>query len=483
MSLRKITTVPAGDGLNVTREEDFSKWYWQVITKTHLVDTCDLSGFYILLPNTMDIWDIIRKEFDAIIKQRGVRNAYFPVFVPESALTKEKHHIEGFSPEVAWVTKTGNEELEERLAVRPTSETIIYPLYAKWIKTYRDLPLKRNSWCNVVRWEFKHAIPFIRSREFLWQEGHSAFMSSAEADDEVIAICNLYKHIYEDILAVPVIQGKKTEYEKFGGAQYTLTCECYIPEANRAVQAATAHHLGDNFSRMFNIKYTDCNNKVQFVQQTSWGFTTRSIGIMIMTHGDNKGLILPPRVAPINVVIIPHIDKNGIVLQASIDIKNLLQNDFIRPYLDDRQKYRVGYKFSEWELNGIPLRLELGLKEITTGTIKAVRRDNNEVIILNMNTLVDDVEILLQIIQHDMLEKARSKLEITKVYSLDELYTAINSGKMALAPHCDTIDCEKSIIGNGIKSLCKPFEQDPLGGCCCNCDDMATTWTLFGKSY
>ena len=483
MSVSKVTSVPAGDGLNIKKDEDFSKWYWQVITKTHLIDTCDLSGFYILLPNTMDIWDNLRKEFDAIIKQHGVRNAYFPLFVPESALTKEKHHIKGFSPEVAWVTKTGNEDLEEKLAVRPTSETIIYPLYAKWIKTYRDLPMKRNSWCNVVRWEFKHAIPFIRSREFLWQEGHSAFVSSAEADDEVSTMCNVYKHVYEDILAVPVIQGKKTEYEKFGGAKYTLTCECYIPDANRAVQAATAHHLGDNFSRMFGIKYVDSNNQEQFVHQTSWGFTTRSIGIMIMTHGDNKGLILPPRVAPINVVIIPHLDKNGIVSQAANNINKLLQTDYIRSHLDNRTDYRAGYKFAEWELNGVPLRLELGLKELNSNTIKAVRRDNGESTVLNMDNLVDDVEILLQIIQHDMLEKARGKLQITKVYSLESLYATINSGGMGLAPHCDTKECETSIIGNGIKSLCKPFIQDPIQGNCCNCDDKAVTWTLFGKSY
>ena len=336
-------SVPAGDGLSVKREEDFSKWYWQVITKAHLIDNCELSGFYVLLPGAIDIWENIKREIDVNIKRHGVKNAYFPLFVSESALTKEKDHIEGFSPEVAWVTKTGSEELQERLAVRPTSETIIYPLYAKWIKSYRDLPMKLNSWCNVVRWEFKHAVPFIRSREFLWQEGHSAFAHEIEASEEVKTICDIYKHIYEDILAVPVIQGRKTEHEKFGGARYTLTCECFIPDANRAVQAATAHHLGDNFSRMFGIKYVGATNEENFVQQTSWGLTTRSIGIMIMTHGDNKGLLLPPRVAPFNVVLIPHLDKKGVVLRWANDILCLLRKDGIRIHLDSRSEYRAGY--------------------------------------------------------------------------------------------------------------------------------------------
>jgi len=232
-------SVPRGDGLSVKKEEDFSKWYWQIVTKGRLIDNSELQGFYVLLPNTMDIWENIKREFDILIKKQGIRNAYFPLFVSETKLIKEKDHIEGFSPEVAWVTKTGDEELVEKLAVRPTSETIIYPLYAKWIKTYRDLPMKMNSWCNVVRWEFKHAIPFIRSREFLWQEGHSAFRSKLEAEEEVKIMCDNYKYIYENILAVPVIQGKKTEHEKFAGARYTLTCECYIPGAGRAVQAAT----------------------------------------------------------------------------------------------------------------------------------------------------------------------------------------------------------------------------------------------------
>ena len=476
-------SVPAGDGLNIKREEDFSKWYWQLITKSHLIDICELSGFYILLPNSIDIWDNIKKEFDDIIKKNDVRNAYFPIFVSESALTKEKEHVEGFMPEVAWVTKTGNEKLKERLAVRPTSETIIYPLYAKWIKTYRDLPLKRNSWCNVVRWEFKHAIPFIRSREFLWQEGHSAFASSKEADDDVKNICDIYKYVYEKILAVPVIQGKKTDTEKFAGALYTLTCECYIPGANRAVQAATAHHLGDKFSKMFNIKYVDSNNEEQYVNQTSWGFTTRSIGIMIMTHSDNKGLVLPPRIAPINVVIIPHFDKNGNVSQAANNIYNKLQSNYIRSHIDTRKEFRAGYKFSEWELNGVPLRLEIGVKEISSNTIKAVRRDTGQTIILNNDTLVNDVEILLQIIQHDMLEAARSKLKISKLSSIDNFHDEIKSGNMVLIPHCDTEDCELFISGNGVKSLCKPLDQPPIEGKCCNCDLDAVTWTLFGKSY
>ena len=296
--------------MQAKREDNFGEWYTQVITRAELIEYYDISGCYILRPDAFAVWETISSWLDTEIKRLGVRNAYFPLMVSERALTTEEEHIADFSPEVAWITRAGQSEMAEPVAIRPTSETVMYPAYAKWIRSHRDLPLKLNQWTNIVRWEFKDAVPFIRSREFLWQEGHSVFATFKEAEEEVLTILELYKRVYEELLAVPVIKGRKSEKEKFAGGYYTTTVEGFIPPVGRAVQGATSHCLGQNFSKMFKIEFEDENKQKAYAWQNSWGLTTRTLGVMYMVHGDNKGLVLPPRVAPRQIVVIPLHFKN-----------------------------------------------------------------------------------------------------------------------------------------------------------------------------
>jgi prolyl-tRNA synthetase len=327
-------------GLSAKKEEDFAAWYTQAITMSEMIDYSDISGCYILRPWSFFIWDTIKNWFDEEIKKIGVQNTYFPLFVSERALKTEKDHIEGFAPEVAWVTKSGESDLAEPIAIRPTSETIMYPFFAKWIRSHRDLPLEINQWCNVVRWEFKDATPFLRSREFLWQEGHTAHASYDEAQHRVLSILELYRQVYEDLLAVPVIKGMKTESEKFAGGHHTTTVEAYINGSGRAIQGATSHNLGQNFGKMFKILYEDDSGERSIPWQTSWGLTTRSIGVTVMVHGDNKGLVLPPRVAPLQVVICPIVSKNMDVaelIKYSESIEKQLKEVKIRVQIDSRQ--------------------------------------------------------------------------------------------------------------------------------------------------
>lgn len=327
-------------GLSVKKEEDFANWYTQVITLSEMIDYSDISGCYVLRPWSFFIWETIQRYFDDEIKKLGVQNAYFPLFVSERALMTEKDHLEGFAPEVAWVTRSGTTELAEPIAIRPTSETIMYPFFAKWIRSHRDLPLELNQWSNVVRWEFKDATPFLRSREFLWQEGHTAHDSYESAQQRVLSILDLYALVYEHLLAVPVIKGMKTESEKFAGARHTTTVEAYINGSGRAIQGATSHNLGQNFGKMFKISFEDEKGEKQIPWQTSWGLTTRSIGVSVMVHGDNKGLVLPPRVAPIQAIICPishkSIDYKDLVKYAD-DIKHELRRAGVRVDIDDRQ--------------------------------------------------------------------------------------------------------------------------------------------------
>jgi len=295
-------------GITAKKNEDFSDWYIQTLLKAELIEYTDISGCNVFRPGCFAIWEMIQQWFDHEIKKIGVKNAYFPCFVSERSLSKESEFIKGFSPEVAWVTKAGDKDLNEKIAIRPTSETIMYPLFHKWIRSHRDLPLKLNQWCNVVRWEFKHPVPFLRGREFLWQEGHSAFATKEEADEEVLQILEIYRQVYEDLLAVPVIKGRKTEEEKFSGALYTTTVEAFIDSSGRAIQAATSHCLGQNFAKAFDIKFEGKDKdkeEKEFVWQNSWGLSTRSLGVTIMVHGDDNGLVLPPRVASIQIVVVP----------------------------------------------------------------------------------------------------------------------------------------------------------------------------------
>jgi prolyl-tRNA synthetase len=475
-------------GMTYKKETDFAKWYKQIVTKSELIEYYDISGCYILRPWSYRMWEIIQSFFDKEIKKLGVKNAYFPLFVSKTALIREENHIKGFSPEVAWVTKGGKTDLETPIAIRPTSETGMYPAYAKWIKSYRDLPLCLNQWNNVVRWEFKDATPFIRSREFLWQEGHSAFSNKKDADKEVLDILELYKRIYEEFLCVPVIKGKKTEKEKFAGGDYTMTIESYIPAVGKAIQCATSHSLGQNFAKMFDITFLDSVNKKHYVWQNSWGMSTRTLGVMIMTHSDNKGLILPPKISPIQIVIIPIYvkkHKNTIDEYCKV-IMSLLYKKNIRYEYDDRDHYKPGWKYNYWELKGVPLRMEIGLKDIKKKQICIAIRHNGKKFTLPLSNLYD-IDNILNSISNNMLMLARKKMNACIKKGTD-FWDYVDPGNLIInAPFCCMNECEENIKYElGIKSLCIPLKQDKLdkNQKCFYCQDKnAVSWTLFGRSY
>ncbi|KAL0483360.1 prolyl tRS [Acrasis kona] len=502
--------------LKALKSTNFADWYSEVILRGELIEYYDISGCYILRPNAYFMWEQVQRFIDDHIKELGVSNAYFPLFVTKKALETEKDHVQGFSPEVAWVTKSGDSELAEHIAVRPTSETIMYPAYAKWIRSHRDLPLRLNQWTNVVRWEFKSAVPFIRSREFLWQEGHSAFATLQEAEVEVYQILDMYSRAYEEILAVPVVKGKKSEGEKFAGGYYTTSIEGFIPTNGKAVQAATSHCLGQNFSKMFGIEFEteEEGNKKEKVWQNSWGFTTRSLGVMIMVHGDDKGLVLPPRAAPVQAVIVPlffkDTDKEALKQKAK-EIFNQLKEKKIRVVLDDREYKTPRFKFVEWEIKGVPLRIEIGPKDLAANKCVAIRRNDGQKKELSMDDLSSSVHAELESIQNDMFQKAKKQRDesIINVTEWSQFVPALNQKKMCLAPWCEVVACEENIKkkshqeGEEIaskstntaeeqkeataaaKSLCIPLEQQPLpedAKCFC-CGQKATKWTLFGRSY
>eukprot|EP00238_Polyblepharides_amylifera_P006247 CAMPEP_0196579626 /NCGR_PEP_ID=MMETSP1081-20130531/23712_1 /TAXON_ID=36882 /ORGANISM="Pyramimonas amylifera, Strain CCMP720" /LENGTH=495 /DNA_ID=CAMNT_0041899263 /DNA_START=70 /DNA_END=1554 /DNA_ORIENTATION=+ len=481
-------------GLHTKREEDFGKWYSQVVTCGEMIEYYDISGCYILRPHAYSIWEQIKDFFDCEIKKLGVENAYFPMFVSERALNAEKDHVEGFAPEVAWVTRSGNSELEEPIAVRPTSETVMYPIFAKWIKSHRDLPLKLNQWCNVVRWEFKHPTPFIRSREFLWQEGHTAFATKAEADVEVREILKLYAAVYEDLLCVPVVQGVKSEKEKFAGGLYTTTVEAFIPGTGRGIQGGTSHCLGQNFAKMFSIEFESEGGSKKMIWQNSWGLTTRTIGVMIMVHGDNKGLVLPPRIAPFQVVVVP-IPNSKLSETEREQLKNgahklqeALVGAGVRTKLDDRDNYTPGWKYNHWELKGIPLRCEFGPRDLQNGTCVLVRRDTGAKEVLNIDQLPVKTSQLLTQIQKDMLARAVSQRNaaIATVLEWKDFVPALEQKKLVLAPWCEDPESEEEVKrkssaeseGGAAKSLCIPFEQPPLpkGTKCFVTGKPATCW-------
>ncbi|ODV84352.1 hypothetical protein CANARDRAFT_29226 [[Candida] arabinofermentans NRRL YB-2248] len=503
-------------GVTVDKEADFSNWYSQILTKGEMLDYYDVSGCYILRPASYSIWEKITEWFDKRIKQDGVTNAYFPMFVSSKVLEKEKDHIEGFAPEVAWVTRAGSSELEEPIAIRPTSETVMYPYYAKWIRSHRDLPLKLNQWNSVVRWEFKHPQPFLRTREFLWQEGHTAHLTEAEADEQVKTILDLYAGVYEELLAVPVVKGKKTENEKFAGGLYTTTCESYIPTTGRGIQGATSHHLGQNFSKMFNISVENplgSDHPKIFANQTSWGLSTRVIGVMVMVHSDNKGLVLPPRVAQHQVVIIPV----GITNKTTKEVEDNLYSTCtalqaklkaadVRVITDFRSNYSPGWRFSDAELKGIPVRLEVGPKDLATDSVLAVRRDNGAKTSISISEIETKIPELLEDIQSSLFKAAKEKFDTHRVI-VDEwkdFVPTLNKKNLILAPYCDVPECEDDIKDSsskqdngedmdvdekapsmGAKSLCIPYDQPPMkaGQKCIKCDRPAVHYTMFGRSY
>jgi len=477
-------------GLTVKKDQDFSEWYTQVIQKAELIEYSPVSGCYILRPRSFHIWERVQAFFNTLIKKEGVKNSYFPLFIPENLLQKEASHVEGFAPEVAWVETGGHTKLKERLAIRPTSETIMYDSFSKWIRSYKDLPLKLNQWANVVRWEFKHCTPFLRSREFLWQEGHTAFANKEDAVKEVHTILNFYKSIFEDLYAVPIFKGIKSEKEKFAGADFTLSVETFLPDG-KAIQGATSHHLGQKFAKAFDIKYKDDQGNDQLVWQNSWGISTRSIGIMIMVHSDDKGLVLPPRIAETQIVIVPILfdeSKKKEVLTATNKLAKSLSKDH-SVHIDAREDYSPGWKFNEWELKGVPLRIEVGPRDLENNTVIVARRDTGEKQSLPISNLTKEVSLILDQMHNEMLAKARLFLQdsIVEANNLKEATKAFKKKKMVIAPWCGTPECELEFKNksNGAKSLNSPLEGSEVSKDtkCFMCSSDATAKFYFGKSY
>lgn len=474
--------------ITVLKEEDMSEWYTQVIQKADLIDYTKVSGCVVYKPRSYELWEAVRDIVDYRIKKSGVKNCYFPIFIPESLLTKEEEHIEGFAPEVAWVTHGGDTKLGERLAVRPTSETIMYDSFSKWVQSYRDLPLRLNQWSNVVRWEFKHATPFIRGREFLWQEGHTLFETKEEALDEVHEILDYYREIYEDYMAIPVNKGRKSIGEKFAGADYTSTVETFLVDG-KSVQGATSHYLGQNFSKSFDVTFLDKNQKKQYPHTNSWAITTRSLGVMIMAHGDSKGIIIPPKLAVEKLVIVPLFfkGKEDKVLETLERIKSDL--DEFNPIIDDRKEYSPGFKFNEWELKGVPLRLEIGPRDVDNGTVIITRRDNSEKIEVKISDLKKEIPKLLESMHKDMFNKVEEHIDknTIEVDNFKDFEKAIKDKKRCLVPWAEDIESEEEIKEKtGAKSSCIPFKfyDKSLDNVkCFYSGKPATCWVYFAKSH
>lgn len=476
-------------GITVKKNEDFSEWYQQVVLKSKMADYAPVKGCMIFREHSYAIWEKIQETFNKKIKATGHRNVYFPLFIPESFLKKEAEHFQGFVPEVAWVTVGGDTPLEERLAIRPTSETIMYATYSKWIRSWRDLPILLNQWCTVVRWETKATRLFLRTREFLWQEGHTAHTTEKEADQEAMHILNDYRDVMESYLAIPVLVGKKTENEKFAGALYTLTLEAIMPDG-KALQMGTSHNLGQHFSKVFDIKYLDENEKESYVWQTSWGFSSRMIGAMIMLHGDDKGLILPPRVAPVQVVIVPIPYKDADEQEITASAKQAqeeLEKAGVEVVLDDRTEYTPGWKFNEWELRGVPLRIEIGPRDVKQNQVLIVRRDNRQKIPTKQQETVKTVIQTLDHIQNELYARAKRQLEqdITTVADYEEFKKTLESkGGFIKASWCGDSDCELKIkeeTGATIRLI--PFEKEKLTAKCVYCGQEAKEIVYFARAY
>ncbi len=461
---------------------DFAQWYTDVVKKAELIDYSSVKGCMVIKPDGYAIWENIQSELDRRFKEVGVKNVYMPMFIPESLLQKEKDHVEGFAPEVAWVTHGGLEELQERLCVRPTSETLFCDFYAKDIQSYRDLPKVYNQWCSVVRWE-KTTRPFLRSREFLWQEGHTAHATAEEAEARTEQMLNVYADFCEEVLSIPVIRGQKTDKEKFAGAESTYTIEALMHDG-KALQSGTSHNFGDGFAKAFGIQYSDKDNQLKYVHQTSWGVSTRIIGAIIMTHGDNEGLVLPPRIAPVQVVIIPIQQRKEGVLEKAYELKDRLSGFKVK--VDDSDK-SPGWKFSECEMRGIPLRVEIGPKDIASNQAVLVRRDTHEKITVSLDELEEKTAQLLESIQKDMLERARAHRD-SHTYAaanLEELKDiAENKPGFIKAMWCGCQECEEKLKEEaGITSRCMPFAQEKISDTCVYCGKPAVKMVYWGKAY
>jgi prolyl-tRNA synthetase len=476
-------------GITVKKSEDFSEWYTQVVLKSELADYAPVKGCMIFREDSYAIWEKIQDIFNNKIKQTGHRNVYFPLFIPENLLKKEAKHFAGFTPEVAWVTQGGDSALEERLAIRPTSETIMYATYSKWIRSWRDLPLKLNQWCSVVRWETKATKLFLRTREFLWQEGHTVHATKQEADQEVIEILNAYKDVAETYLAIPVLAGVKTEVEKFAGALYTTALEAMMPDG-KALQMGTSHQLGQNFSKVFDIKFLDQNEKEQYAWQTSWGFSTRLIGALVMVHGDDKGLVLPPKIAPTQVVIVPIPYKGtdaDLITAKTKEVQEQLQKNGVSVILDDRTEYTPGWKFNEWELKGVPIRIEVGPRDVKQKQVMLVRRDNREKTAVKEEETVNTVLKTLEDIQNNLFNKAKKLLEedTTTVETYDEFKKVLqDKGGFLRASWCGNSKCEEQIKDEtGATIRIVPFEKEKPFSKCVHCGHEAKEVVYFARSY
>lgn len=494
--------------MTVEKEKDFAEWYKQLITKAELIEYYDVSGCYILRPNAYFVWEQVQRYLDSRFAELQVTNTYFPMFVTKDRLETEKDHVEGFAPEVAWVTKSGNTDLAQPIAIRPTSETIMYPTFAKWIRSHRDLPLLINQWSNVVRWEFKHPTPFIRTREFLWQEGHTAHATRDEANDFALQILDRYAECYKDIMALPVVKGRKSDNEKFAGGDITYTLEGFSPVNGRSIQACTSHLLGQNFAKMFGIEFQDKDMKKAHAWQTSWGFTTRSIGAFVMIHGDNKGMNFTPKIALHQVVIIPILfkDKIDVTKAKAEEIYSALKKAGIRVQLDDREHYTPGFKINHLEIRGTPIRLELGPKDIEAGEVKLVRRCDGGKKQVKIEGLVASIQAEFLDIHETMYNQAVARFETSKVKASDfkEFMEHLNHKKMILTPWCNDTACEKKVkelsgllskqaeeegdLSGSAKTLCKPLQQDPVpAGTKCfaheHCGKDASVYCFWGRSY
>ena len=474
-------------GITVSKNEDFSEWYTQVVLKAKLADYAPVKGLIVLRPDGYSIWESLRSTFDRKFSKNGIRNGFLPILIPESLLGKEQKHFAGFNPEVFWVTHSGTNEVGDRLALRPTSETLAYTLYSKWIQSWRDLPLKINFWNTALRAEIKATKPFLRTSEFLWQEGHTVHTTQEEAEKEVMKILDIYKNTVEEELAIPVTTGKKSEKEKFVGAVYTTTMESIMPDG-KALQMGTSHFLGQNFSKPFEVKFADKDNVEHFAWQTSWGVSWRLIGAMIMAHGDDKGLVLPPKVAPMQVVIVPiyrNDEGKNKVLPKVEEIQNQLESKEIRTHVDDRDGLSPGYKFNDWEMKGVPLRIEIGPKDIEKGSIVVAKRYNSEKTNLNFDEIAKIIPLLDEI-QAEMLKKAKdeAKSNTIDISDYSDFKSKIEKGGFFNSPWCGKSECEDKIkeeTGAEIRVI--PFGSENTNQKCIYCQGQSVSTPIFARGY
>ena len=462
--------------------DNFTQWYTDVVLKTELVDYGPVKGTMVIRPYGYAIWENIQKDLDARFKKAGAKNAYFPLLIPMSFFTKEAEHVEGFAPEVAVVTHAGGAKLDEPLAIRPTSETVIGTMYAKWIQSYRDLPVIMNQWCNVMRWE-KTTRPFLRTSEFLWQEGHTVHASEEEAVEETLLMLNVYREFMEETLALPVFCGKKTEKEKFAGAVATYGLEAMMLDG-KSLQSGTSHYLGQNFSKAFDIKFLDKDSKLKHGYTTSWGVSTRLIGALIMAHGDQRGLVLPPKVAPIQVVIVPIAAHKGGVIEKAKEIEKVLLDAGIRAETDVRDM-SPGWKFNEWEMKGVPLRIEIGPRDIENNQVMVMRRDNLEKITLSIDTVKENILTLIDTVQKDLFVKSKSNRDkkIVEADSLDGILAGVEGKNFVKAGWCGCRECEDKVKETAQATARVMCDEEGVPEKCAICGKPATHKVIFARAY